>query len=133
MTNDELATHVRDDLAKQRDDIANQIGEIRGDIANQIGDIRGDIANQISDIRGDIANQIGEIRGELSGLKQAMTEGFDASRARDEELRDLMKFGREAREVLRDEIHRRFDNADQKHDEQIDLLKTVIRHDATKR
>jgi hypothetical protein len=111
MTNDELATHVRDDIARQRDDIANQIGEIRGDIAKQIG----------------------EIRGELYGLKQAMTEGFDASRARDEELRDLMKFGLEAREVLRDEIHRRFDNADQKHDEQIDLLKTVIRHDVTKR
>jgi predicted nucleic acid-binding Zn-ribbon protein len=65
-------------------------------------------------------------------LEQKMDDGFGASRVRDEELRGLITFGLEARDVLRDDMHRRFDAADQKHDEQIHLLKDVIRHHLTK-
>ena len=61
-------------------------------------------------------------------LEKKVDEGFDASRARDEELRDLTKFGLEAREVLRDEMHRRLDEADRKNDAQISLLKDVVRN-----
>ena len=50
------------------------------------------------------------------------------SRARDEELRGLMTFGLEARDVLRDEMHRRFEAADAKYDEQFTLLKDAVRH-----
>jgi hypothetical protein len=88
-----------------------------------------DLAKQFEAMRVDMS----AMRGDFADLRKTMHEGFDASRIRDEELRDLMKFGLEAREVLRDEVHRRFDDADRKHDEQIDLLKTVIRHDVTKR
>ena len=43
-----------------------------------------------------------------------------------------MSFALEADEVLRDSMSRRFDAADRKHDEQIGLLKDVIRHHVTK-
>jgi hypothetical protein len=99
-----------------------------------------DIAKQIDAMHVDVT----AMRGELTDLKKTMdegfvasgqrddelgktmAEGFDASRTRDEELRDLTKFGLEAREVLRDEMMRRFNDADRKHDEQIELLKTVV-------
>ena len=64
----------------------------------------------------------------FDGLEQTMKEGFDASRARDEELRDLTKFGLEAREILRDEMHRRFDESDRKTDLQLTLLKDAVGH-----
>jgi chromosome segregation ATPase len=63
----------------------------------------------------------------FEALEKNVDEGFNASRARDEELRDLTKFGLEAREILRDEMHRRFDAADRKHDEAISLLETAVR------
>lgn len=63
----------------------------------------------------------------FDALERQADEGFNASRARDEELRDLTKFGLEARESLRDEMHRRFDAADRKRDEAISLLETAVR------
>ncbi len=65
---------------------------------------------------------------QFEALKRKMKEGFDASRAGDEELRGLMKFGLEANEVLREDMHRRFDAGDRKHDEQITLLKDAVQH-----
>ena len=59
----------------------------------------------------------------FEALDQKVDQGFEKSKIRDEELRDLMKFGLEAREVLRDQMHRRFDTTDRKHDEQIAMLK----------
>jgi hypothetical protein len=63
----------------------------------------------------------------FDALEKKIDEGFDASRARDEELRDLTKFGLEAREILRDEMHRRFDAADRKHNGAIALLEAAVR------
>lgn len=68
----------------------------------------------------------------FESLEQKVDAGFNASKVRDEELRSLMSFALEADEVLRDSMSRRFDAADQKHDEQIGLLKDVIRHHVTK-
>lgn len=62
----------------------------------------------------------------FEALDQKVDQGFDKSKIRDEELRSLVKFGLEAREVLRDEMHRRFDASDRKHDEQITLLKDAV-------
>jgi hypothetical protein len=64
----------------------------------------------------------------FDGLEKKVDDGFKDSKIRDEELRDLMKFGLEAREVLRDEIHRRFDDSDRRQEEQIALLKDAVRH-----
>lgn len=44
-------------------------------------------------------------------LEKTVKDGLSASKVRDEELRGLMKFGLEARDALRDEMHRRFDEA----------------------
>lgn len=63
----------------------------------------------------------------IDALAQTVEEASDASKARDEELRDLTKFGLEAREILRDEMHRRFDDTDRKHDEAIALLESAVR------
>ena len=87
-----------------------------------------DIAKQIDAVRGDMT----AMSGKLTNLEKTVSEGFDASRIRDEELRDLTKFGLEARDVLRDEMMRRFDDADRKQDEQIGLLKTAVQHGVTK-
>jgi len=57
-----------------------------------------------------------------------MEQGFNASRVRDESIEVLIATEGEAREVLRDEIHRRFVSADRKHDEQITLLKDAVQH-----
>ena len=64
----------------------------------------------------------------FEAVEKKMEEGFDASRARDEELRTLTKFGLEAREILRDEIHRRFDESDRKTDLQVTLLRDAVAH-----
>jgi septation ring formation regulator EzrA len=87
-----------------------------------------DIAKQIGEMRGEF----GGLRGELADLKRTVTEGFDASKTRDEELRDLMKFSLEAREALRETVNDRFDQTDRKFDDQILLLKDVIKHNVTK-
>jgi hypothetical protein len=57
-----------------------------------------------------------------------MDQGFNDSKIRDERLAGLITFGFETREVLRDEMHRRFDAADRKNDEQITLLKDAVQH-----
>jgi hypothetical protein len=81
----------------------------------------------------DIARQLHDMRGEFSNLKQTVTDGFNASKTRDEELRDLMKFGLEAREALRETVNDRFDQTDRKFDDQILLLKDVIKQNLTNR
>jgi hypothetical protein len=47
---------------------------------------------------------------------------------RDEELRGLIMFGLEARDPLRDEMRRRFDEAARQSDEQMTLLRDGVRH-----
>ena len=59
----------------------------------------------------------------LDALDKKMDQGFNDSKIRDERLEGLMKFGLEAREVLRDEMHRRFDDTDRKQDAALTILK----------
>lgn len=66
----------------------------------------------------------------LESLEQKMDLGFNDSKIRDERLEGLMTFGLEARDILRDEMHRRFDEADRKHDIQITLLKDAVQRSA---
>ena len=75
----------------------------------------------------DIASKLDTIDTRLSTLEQKVDDGFNASKVRDEELHRLTRFGLEAGEVMRDSINRRFDATDRKHDDQISLLKDVIR------
>jgi hypothetical protein len=64
----------------------------------------------------------------FDGLETKVDEGFNASKVRDEELMGLMKFGLEAREALRESMENRFDEADRKHNQQIDLLNDAVRY-----
>ena len=59
-------------------------------------------------------------------LQEKLDQGLNDSKIRDEQLLAKTQFGLEARAILRDEMHRRFDEADRKHDEQIDLLKVAV-------
>lgn len=65
-------------------------------------------------------------------LEQKMDDGFEASKIDDEKLRGLMTFGLEARAVLRDEMHLRFDAAGHEYDEQIVFAKGRHPADLTK-
>ena len=69
-----------------------------------------------------------QIDARFVALENKVDQGFNDSKTRDENLRDLMTFGLEAREVLRDEMRRRFYEADLKHDQQLALLKDTVRH-----
>lgn len=74
----------------------------------------------------DLAAQFKDLVAQFNRLEKKMDEGFNASKVRDEELLRLGRFSLEANEILRDEMGRRFDQTDKKHDEQIDLLKIVV-------
>ena len=79
-----------------------------------------------------IDTRLSTVDARLSTLEQKVDEGFNASKVRDEELHRLTRFGLEADEVMGDSITRRFDASDRKHDEQISLLKDVIRQNLSK-
>ena len=52
-----------------------------------------------------IDNKFIGLEKKFDGLENKVDDGFKDSKIRDEELRVLMTFGLEAREVLRDEMH----------------------------
>lgn len=79
-------------------------------------------------------SKIETMDSKIDTVAQEMRDGFArvddelrAAKIRDESLHSLMKFGLEAREVLRDEVGRRFDATDRKLDEQLGLLKDAVR------
>ena len=55
-------------------------------------------------------------------------EELNKAKIRDEELHGLLKFSLEAREGLRESIEQRFDEMGKKQDQELDLLKDVLRH-----
>ncbi len=63
----------------------------------------------------------------FESLEQKMDQGFNDSKIRDERLQSLMTFGLESREILRDEMLRRFDAADRKSDQQLELLRDAFK------
>lgn len=102
-------------------------------IARQLEAIRSDVAGVKSDMT-DMKSDMTGMKSETARLKDEMRDGFwkigedlNAARIRDEELHRLMTFGLEAREGLRESVETRFDATDKKHDEEIDLLKDVLR------
>ena len=92
-------------------------------IAQRLEKIQSDVAALQTNITGMKA----EMKVDMKTVKDDMKAGFNDSKVRDEELRTLMKFGLEAREALRESVEARFDATDQKHDEEISLLKDVLR------
>lgn len=104
------------------DGIARQLEAIRSDMT----DMKADMTDMKADMTGMKADIAG-LKTELSGGFRKVGEELNAAKIRDEELRGLTKFGLEAREALRQSVTARFDETDKKHDEEISLLKDVLR------
>lgn len=82
-----------------------------------------------------IAKRLDAIDAKLGGLEVEMRSGFtrvgeelNNAKIRDEELHGLLKFSLEAREGLRESTEERFDEMGKKQDQELDLLKDVLRH-----
>ena len=118
------------------DGIARQLEAIRSDVAgvkSDVASMKSDMTGMKSDMTGVKSDMTG-MKSETASLKDEMRDGFrkigedlNAARIRDEKLHRLMTFGLEAREGLRESVETRFDATDKKHDEEIDLLKDVLR------
>ena len=78
-----------------------------------------------------IDDKVTSLQDEARASFKHVDEELNAAKIRDEEAHRLLKFSLEAREGLRESVEVRFDQADKKHDEQIDLLKQVVQHVAT--
>lgn len=96
----------------------------------------GRLANEMT-LEG-IATQLKELsasmKQDLARLDSKMTDGFkrvdeqlNDAKIRDEEAHSLLKFSLEAREALRETTETRFDEMQKKQDEEIGLLKDVLR------
>ena len=84
---------------------------------------------------GGLDGTVGGLAAKLDGLEAEMRSGFtrvdeklNEAKIRDEELHGLLKFSLEAREGLRESMEQRFEVTGNKHDQEIDLLKDVLRH-----
>lgn len=138
MTNDELAAKIDEKFAGVDGKFAGIDGKFGGiheklagidETLARVGEKLARVDERLAGVDEKLAGvgeKFGKIDGRFEALNQKMDEGFKDSKMRDEELRGLMTFGLEAREVLRDEMHRRFDASDRKHDEQITLLKDAV-------
>ena len=88
----------------------------------------------------DIGRRLVAIDKKVTSLQAEMQTGFkrvdeelNAARIRDEEAHRLLTFSLEAREGLRESVETRFEEADRKHGQQIDLLKQAVHHLASTR
>jgi uncharacterized coiled-coil DUF342 family protein len=111
------------------DGIAKRLGALQTAVAglqSNMTEMKSDITEIQSDMT-EMKSGMAGMKTEISDVKHHVRTGFNESRIRDEELRDLMKFGLEAREALRETVDARFAATDKKHDEELDLLKNVLR------
>jgi hypothetical protein len=104
------------------DGIAQRLEKIQSDVTALQTNMSGMKAD-MTDMKADMT----DMKADMKTVKAEMKAGFNASKVRDEELRSLMKFGLEAREALRETVEARFVATDQKHEEEIGLLKDVLR------
>ncbi len=120
---------IRADISGVKDDINGVKDDING-VKDDINGLKG----EINGVKGEMAGMRADLKGDIRSLDSRMEQGFrrvddelNAARIRDEEAHSLLKFGLEAREALRESMESRFDATDKKHDEEIGLLKDVLR------
>ena len=84
---------------------------------------------------GGIEAKVGGLDAKVGGLEAEMRSGFKSigeelnkAKIRDEELHGLLRFSLEAREGLRESMEQRFDVMEKNQDQELDLLKDVLRH-----
>ncbi len=120
---------IRADISDVKDDVNG----VKDDVNSLKDDING-VKGEINGVKGEMAGMRADLKGDIRSLDSRMEQGFrrvddelNAARIRDEEAHSLLKFGLEAREALRESMESRFDATDKKHDEEIGLLKDVLR------
>jgi len=107
-------------------------GMLRDDISERLDVLLSELTALTAYVH-SLQTNLTSLRAELqSGLKRVDDE-LNAAKSRDQELQRLVKFSVQANDGLRESVEARFDEADVKQDEQIDLLKQVVRQAATPR
>ena len=121
------------------DDARLSTGMTLDDIGRRLDTLQSDMTSVKSNV-GSLQADAGSLHSTLASLQAEVRSGFkrvdeelNAAKIRDEEAHHLLKFSLEAREGLRESVETRFEEADRKHDEQIDLLKQVVHHLASTR
>jgi hypothetical protein len=92
------------------------------------------IDEKVTSLQDEVRSGFKRVDDELTAAKIRAEEAhreLNAAKIRDEEAHRLLTFSLEAREGLRESVEARFEEADSKHDDQIDLLKQVVQHLAT--
>jgi hypothetical protein len=103
----------------------------RGGLATKVGELDTRVGGLDTKV-GGLDTKVGGLQAEMrSGFKR-VDEKLNEAKIRDEELHGLLKFSLEAREGLRESMEQRFDVMGNKHDQEIDLLKDVLRHTASR-
>lgn len=111
-----------DDATMAGNDMRQELQELK----TAINDLKKEMGTAFDASR-DRDEKLAQGLNESKKRDEEVARGLNESKIRDEELRRLTKFGLEAREVLKESIEARFDAADKKHDEEIGLLKDVLR------
>ena len=111
-----------EDIARQLDTIDTRLSTLERKVDD------GFSASEKRSLLSSVAN----LESKIEDVESKVEDGFNASRIRDEELHRLTRFGVEADEIIADSINRRLDESNRKQDEQIGLLKNVIRQNFTK-
>lgn len=112
------------------DDAKLADGMTLDDIGRRLDTLQSDMTSVKSNVQSLQTNLTSLQAGVQTGFKR-VDEALNAAKIRDEEAHRLLEFSLEAREGLRESVDARFDEADKKHDQQIDLLKQVVQHLAT--
>ena len=118
-----------DDIARKLDTIDTRMSTLErkvDDGFNASGSAMGSLRSGLATLE----VKVDTLEEKLDTLEGKLDDSSRASQIRDEELHRLTRFGLEADEVIADSINRRLDESNRKHDEQITLIKDVIRQQA---
>ena len=123
-------------IAAQLKDLKDTVTETNVSVTAlkaSVTDLKADVTDLKADVT-DLKANVTNLEATVSTLDRTMTSGFrrvdeqlDASKVRDEELRGLMKFSLEANVALRESMEAAFTAVDKKQDDEIGLVKDVIR------
>jgi uncharacterized protein YoxC len=120
---------LKDDVSGLKDDVSGLKQDVSGlkqDVSGLKQDVSGlkqdglSLKQELASMRKDLGGQMLSVLDRLDGLDHYVKVEF-------EQVKGPLRFGLEAREALRETMELRFAEADHKHDEQIDLLKDVLR------
>ena len=117
------------------DDIGRRLDTLQSDmtsVKSNVGSLQANVRSLQADA-GSLQSTLASLQAEVQTGFKRVDEELNAAKIRDEEAHHLLKFSLEAREGLRESVETRFEEADRKHDEQIDLLKQVVHHLASTR